>query len=569
MKRLSTTMLSLWIVSLLLGACGSPNALPAAVQATLTALPSATPLPTFTPYPTYTPDPTRPATVGSGEFFDDFSYSGNDDPLLGARGWTVRDTAGGPGVSGATWPKEAISFVDDPASRGNRLAQLAASTAGQAGNTSQAELFQQRKFYEGTYASRVRFSDTPTFGPDGDAVVETFFTITPLQYDLEPEYGEIDFEYLPNGGWGAKRNTLWMTTWETYRAEPWEAVNAQNNIPLSFDGWHTLVVQVSGVRVQYFVDGALLAGHGDQTYPETPLSINYNLWFIEGGLVDSAEERQYIQQVDWLYYAGNAVVSPKEVDQRVQAYRAAGVQHVDQVPAWTPPPVVIPPTPTASVAGPRPFEARLPYRGSIVIDGKLDDWPAEATFTLDQQAQVVYLASGGQWNGPQDLSAQAWAGWSEAGLYLAFRVHDDRLVQEATDASLWQGDYVEVQLDTRLEQDYSDRQLSDDDYQLGFTPGDFGTHPPARHSWQGPILEEQLGLIQQAQTRTEDGYILEIFIPQELLAGLDLREGATLGLNINPSDADSPEAPQKLMMSTSPIRSRTDPTTFGKVTLAK
>lgn len=538
------------IFTLLLSACGNAVA-PA----------------TMSPYPTYTPYPTRAATVGSGFFFDDFSYSGGDDPTLTARGWTLRDTQGGPGMAGAFWPKDNISFVDDPDLPGNRLAQLTATTSGQPENTYQAELFQGRKFYEGTFASRVRFSDAPASGPDGDQIVQTFFTITPLNYDMDPDYGEIDFEYLPNGGWGAERNTFWMTTWETYRGDPWEAVSDHNSIPLSFDGWHTLVTQVAGVRVKYFIDGAELAEHGDLYYPETPMSINFNLWFIEGGLVDSAEKRQYIEQVDWLYYAGNEVLSPAEVGQRVAEYRSANIQHVDEVPEWTAPPVVIPATPTPSAAGPRPFEANIPKVSGIQIDGKLSDWGVEPTFTIDQRSQVVYLSEDGKWNGPDDLSTLAWAGWNEEGLYLAFQVKDDVIAQDNIGADLWQGDYVEVQLDTQLEEDYNDHNMSSDDHQLGFSPGNFGSTPASTHSWQGPITDAQMSQIQQAQTRTEDGYILEVFLPKELLPGLELAEGVSLGLNINPSDADSPEVPQKLMMSTSPIRLRTDPTTFGKVTL--
>jgi hypothetical protein len=150
---------------------------------------------------------------------------------------------------------------------------------------------------------------------------------------------------------------------------------------------------------------------------------------------------------------------------------------------------------------------------------------------------------------------------------LAFQVKDDVIAQEDIGADLWQGDYVEVQLDTQLEEDYNDHNMSSDDHQLGFSPGNFGSTLASAHSWQGPITDAQMSQIQQAQTRTEDGYILEVFIPRELLPDLDLTEGTSLGLNINPSDADSPEVPQKLMMSTSPIRLRTDPTTFGKVTL--
>jgi len=42
------------------------------------------------------------------------------------------------------------------------------------------------------------------WGPDGDQIVETFYTISQMD---EPSYSEADFEYLPNGGWGQEGPT--------------------------------------------------------------------------------------------------------------------------------------------------------------------------------------------------------------------------------------------------------------------------------------------------------------------------------------------------------------------------
>src|SRR5262245_25102480 len=178
----------IWIVVSLafsLVACGGaatgtpavdvPATVESAVQATVAALPAA--------------PPTLVTGPGAGRLFDDFNYTGSSDSNLTKHAWTPRSTSGGPGMPGASWSATNIAFVDDPDQAGNRLLQLTSSTDGTPAKTSQAELFQQRKFYEGTYATRVRFSDAPVSGPDGDNVVQTFFTITPLNYDLEPNYG--------------------------------------------------------------------------------------------------------------------------------------------------------------------------------------------------------------------------------------------------------------------------------------------------------------------------------------------------------------------------------------------
>ncbi|MFD7658619.1 cellulose binding domain-containing protein [Actinosynnema sp. NPDC059797] len=278
--------------------------------------------PTTTTTTSTTPNPNGPA------LFDDFSYTGSSDPRIAQRGWTVRSGGGGPGVPGAEWDPTRVTF---PTVDGQQSMRLESWNNGSAAR--QTELYHQRKFFEGTYAARVKFSDAPVSGPDGDHVVQTFFTITPLRSDLDPDYGEIDFEYLPNGGWGEPSNVLYETTWETYRNEPWLADNTHTAQRQSYAGWHDLVVQVAGGRVKYFVDGVQVADHGDKYYPETPMSINFNLWFISGGLVGAPGERAYQQHVDWVYFAKDQVLSPAQVTSKVSGYRSSGVAHVDTVPA--------------------------------------------------------------------------------------------------------------------------------------------------------------------------------------------------------------------------------------------
>ena len=67
--------------------------------------------------------------------------------------------------------------------------------------------------------------------------------------------------------------------------EPWNADNTSSSVQGSLDGWHTLVTQVMGGTVRYFVDGKLIAQHGGKYYPDALMSMNFNLWFIDGGLV--------------------------------------------------------------------------------------------------------------------------------------------------------------------------------------------------------------------------------------------------------------------------------------------
>ena len=263
-----------------------------------------------------------------GTLFDDFSYASSSDPALSTNGWYARTGSGGPGMSGVSWSAGNVTF---PSVSGGKVLQLTASTDGTGGGTTQAQLTtKQDKFLEGTYASRVRFTDAPASGSDGDHAVETFYGITPLAYDLDPAYSELDFEYLPNGGWGEPSSTMYETTWETYRNEPWLSVNESTPQRRSFDGWHDLVLQVSGGRARYYIDGAQVADHGGDNYPETMMSLNFNLWFIDNA-GHTGGTSVYQQQVDWVFHAAGAVLTPADVATRVAALRGAGTAHTDTV----------------------------------------------------------------------------------------------------------------------------------------------------------------------------------------------------------------------------------------------
>lgn len=273
-------------------------------------------------------DATSEPTAGQ-VMFDDFNYTAPDDPALTENGWVVRAGDGWPGVPGAVWRAENVAFVADPDVEGNTLMQMTSST--NSDETYQTQVCHQRKYLEGTFATRVRFSDEPQTGPDGDNIVQTFYMISPQEFDMDPMYSELDFEYLPNGGWGEPRHIFHFTTWETFQLDPWIADNASDSVMDTFDGWHTLVLQIADGETHYFVDGEETASHSGKYYPEVPMSLNYNLWFIDGGQINSSEWREYVEQIDWIYASAGEVVAPEDVDQRVADLRAEEVSFTDTV----------------------------------------------------------------------------------------------------------------------------------------------------------------------------------------------------------------------------------------------
>lgn len=265
------------------------------------------------------------AVPASRVMFDDFTYAGVDD--LAKNGWVIRTEVGWPGVPGAIWGKERFSLHDG-------VIRMTSSTDGT--KTTQSQLCHQRKYFEGTYAARVRFTDQPARGPDGDQIVQTFYMISPQKAPMDLDYSELDFEYLPNGGWGKTGPTMFATTWETFQLEPWIAVNDSASKARSYEGWRTLVLQVSEGRGRYYVDGELLADHGDKYYPEVPMSMNFNLWFVKDGMAKSSELRHWVEDIDWVFHQADTVLTPAEVESKVADLRSRSVKFRDTVPAKVP-----------------------------------------------------------------------------------------------------------------------------------------------------------------------------------------------------------------------------------------
>jgi hypothetical protein len=277
----------------------------------------------------------RPAPTAARVLFDDFSYSSRAQ--LAKHGWIVRTAEGWPGVPGAVWWSGGVTFVKDDAAPRNLVLRMTSKTGGNGSRTNQTQVCHQRKYLEGTYAARVRFYDAPNVGLGGDQLVESFYTISPLKAPWDMDYSELDFEYLPNGGWGIAGPTLYATTWETFYPEPnWKKDNVFDTWAGSRAGWHTLVTQVSNGHVKYFVDGKMLADHADRFYPESLMSVNFNLWFIRDGMTKEQGERSYSEDIDWVFHEVGSALTPDEVEARVATLRRTGVNFRDTVPAPTP-----------------------------------------------------------------------------------------------------------------------------------------------------------------------------------------------------------------------------------------
>ncbi|MFC1417473.1 cellulose binding domain-containing protein [Streptacidiphilus cavernicola] len=262
-----------------------------------------------------------PLDAAAGVVFDDFHYTGPDDPALNQHGWIVRTADGGPGVLD-TWKASGVSFPVMSGAKGGQVLNLRATTDGTKSGTTQAEI-QSRDipFFTGTYAARIHFNDQPTHGVNGDPINEDFYMISPDN----PKYSEIDAEYEPNGGWGAPGPRLDTTTW--YSADAGDRITQKNMI--SLNGWHTLVITAAKGVVTYSMDGSVLYTTTGKYYPREPMSANFNTWFVN--TLHLGGDRQWDMQVNWLYYNSAHTMTLSQVQHTVDGLYAGGANYVNTI----------------------------------------------------------------------------------------------------------------------------------------------------------------------------------------------------------------------------------------------
>jgi len=273
-----------------------------------------------------------PSPKADQVFFDDFSYA--DRTAFEANNWQIRDGKGHPGDKRAHWDEDNVSF--HPSENGaESFLRMTSYVNGGVDDAGQTQICHMRKYKEGTYAARVFFNTDPVSGPGGDETVQTFYTISPLESPMHLDYSEMDFEYLPNGGWGQEQ-AMWTTTWETFQHEPWKMDNESNYDLKNYDGWHTLMIHAMDSTVTYFVDGKKFYEASSRVFPEVPMSINFNLWFIPNGLVESEESRAYQEDIDWVYFLKDKALTMDQVEQIVERFRSGEVTYADTVDPGSP-----------------------------------------------------------------------------------------------------------------------------------------------------------------------------------------------------------------------------------------
>lgn len=235
-----------------------------------------------------------------------------------------------------------------------------------------------------------------------------------------------------------------------------------------------------------------------------------------------------------------------------------------EAPDQTSTPTAGPETATAATQNTRPNGTPITaprVSSPPTIDGSLDDWP-EQRHALNE---VVYGAT--SWSGGDDLSGVFAVAWDSTNLYFAVDVNDDVFAQTTTGRALFRGDSAEIVLDAALAADFNSTSLSNDDFQIGLSPGNFDGLDPEAYRWFPRSVEARLTTTVVAATETDSGYILEAEIPW-IVFGAEPSVGARYGFAASLSDNDGPgTAVQQSMVSSVRTRALSDPTTWGTLVL--
>jgi hypothetical protein len=203
------------------------------------------------------------------------------------------------------------------------------------------------------------------------------------------------------------------------------------------------------------------------------------------------------------------------------------------------------------------------FGDSPQIDAVLDDWEE-----LDRYPITAVVYGRDEYDGEDDISGRAMLGWDEDFLYVAVRVIDDEYVQNESGDDIYKGDSIDILIDTNVAADYYSQRLSGDDNQLGLSPGspNPGDETEA-YLWYPSDREGREEDIKIASRARDDGYIVEAAIPWEVF-NTKPYEGAHFGFALSISDNDdNDEDVQETMVSFVPIRTLTDPMTWGDLYL--
>ena len=162
-----------------------------------------------------------------------------------------------------------------------------------------------------------------------------------------------------------------------------------------------------------------------------------------------------------------------------------------------------------------------------VLDGKLSDWPADATAIVLGNAPHTLRRPGG-WSGASDLSGSVRLAWDNEFLYVAADIVDNKLLQAEGPSQVWQGDTIEMFFNT-----FPNQQRTDGFWQIALVPP---LKPGAKLAVVGS--QKPFEGVEGTAAVHDGGYTLECRIPWKNLERFTPATGMHLGVQIYLDDRD-------------------------------
>ncbi|MFD0327149.1 glycoside hydrolase family 16 protein [Streptacidiphilus monticola] len=205
------------------------------------------------------------------------------------------------------------------------MMQLQVTSDGTKAGTHQTELEStEPTFYDGTYAARIYFTDGPAVGKNGDHINESFYAIS--SPNETRQYSELDYEYMPNGGWGSIRPELDTTSWHSSK----QGDRVYHPTYQRLHGWHTVMITVHDGRTDYLLDGKKLFSNDASYSLHGPVDVAFSTWLID---LPFAGKRTWNMQVNWFYYQAGKVLTLSQVNKAVKGYYVHGQTYVNTLAA--------------------------------------------------------------------------------------------------------------------------------------------------------------------------------------------------------------------------------------------
>jgi hypothetical protein len=286
-------------------------------------------------------------------FFDDFSYSNNEDLKLEQRGWEIINRNTLPPCRESNYRKEMVSFEVDSDVNVNKFLVLSTSVSNDVEDIKFSRIETNKQtmkiFKEGIYAARLMFDNNPAKFKDGN--IETFYAINDKKCN-DRKHSEIDFEYLPYDVWdktGNRSSSLHLASWESHGCKGMDPDRSETDIELFSDEWKLLRLEViDGENVKYYKHDQLIAtlNTSDQNhsvYPDSDMQIAFANWVwaknpCEYQIGDSKELRVSNFKVDFVFYQqkdqslnGKYELNSGEIVSKVNQLREAGITFVNTV----------------------------------------------------------------------------------------------------------------------------------------------------------------------------------------------------------------------------------------------